>query len=93
MTIDMVDFLATPSEQSLIADLDEIGFGEIYQAEFKEGDRKTIRIDRKIKDALLAIRAAGKVQKAIIHESRITMIEYRTTAPNSGLRCLKKMKF
>jgi len=89
----MVDFLATPSERSLVADLDEIGYGEIYQVEFAEGERKLIRVDRKVRDALLAIRATGKVQKASIHECRITMIEYRTKAPNTGLRCTKKMKF
>jgi len=89
----MVDFLATPSELALLEDFDDIGFGELYQVKFVEGNRKPVRIDQKIKDALLALRVIGQANRVIIHESRPTMIEYRTRAQSTGLRCLKKMKF
>lgn len=92
--MDMVNFLVTEQETRLLADLDDIGFGEIpaYWCQSEE-PKRMVRVDRRVKDALFALRSIQGPAKIMVHESRPIMIEYESTAPATGCRCIRKIKF
>lgn len=87
----MIKYSATEDEISLLDDVDEVGYGEIYNVATKDGPTRTIEITEKQKNLLSVLRIVKKANRLIIHDGEPTMIEYRGATEN-GRKCLKKMK-
>ncbi len=90
--MDVIRYLATEDEISLLGDIDEIGYGELYNVErLPQPHFKIIEITEQIKRLFEILKKVKKVNRLIIHDGEPTMIEYRGMT-GGGRRCLKKMK-
>ena len=89
----MIGYYATENELSLLDDIVEIGFGELFNLEYVEQPAiKTVQVTEKAKNFLAALRIIKRASRLVIHDSEPYTLEFRTTTGN-GRRCLIKMKF
>jgi len=88
----MIRYYASQEEISILADIEEVGYGEIYAIENPDCAAKTlIEISPQKKNLLEALKRIGKISRLIVHDSEPASIEYRTITEN-GRKCLKKMR-
>jgi hypothetical protein len=89
----MVTFFATENEISLIEDIEEVGYGELYNLDHtSQPATQQVEITYKTQTFLKALRIIQKVSRLIVHDSEPALLEYRGVTEH-GRRCLKKMKF
>lgn len=93
MSLCMVTFFATENEVSLIEDIEEVGYGELYNLDHtSQPATQQVEITYKTQTFLKALRIIQQVSKLIVHDSEPALLEYRGRTEH-GRRCLKKMKF
>ncbi len=89
----MVQCVVSEKEAKILEDIEDVGFGEIYDVLADEGLRTkrvftTIETERFFRQ----LRKIKKFTRVIIHDSMPTLAEYRDQTPN-GRECLRKVKF
>jgi len=91
---DLIEYLATGHEAALAEDIEEIGFGELYDVQHSEDERakQRITITEKTRHFFLLLRRIGKATKVVIHDGEPTQLECYTRAAATGYPCLKKYK-
>lgn len=94
MRQNMISYPATKHEVMLVEDIEEVGFGELYNIRYDKNERPTqmIEVSEKTRLFLKFIRNLGEANRLIVHDSEPSILEYRTKTKN-GNKCLKKMKF
>jgi hypothetical protein len=89
----MITFLANDDEASLVEDIEEVGYGELYNLIYAPRPATiSIEITQKTKDFLASLRIIGSANRLVVHDSEPALLEYRGITGH-GRRCMKKMKF
>jgi hypothetical protein len=89
----MIPYLACRKEYDLIVEIDKICYGEILDVVAFDDpkDQRLLTGDKQI-NFLKALRREGKLDRVIIHDGEPTAAEVREIT-NSGLQCIRKLKF
>ena len=94
MPANMIRYSATRHELALVEDIEEIGFGELYNLRYDKDEQpmRVVEITERTKLFLKFMRQLEAANRLIIHDSEPSLLEYRAITRH-GHECLKKMKF
>ena len=80
-------------EMALLDDIEEVGFGELYQVcAGQDPPTRVIQLSERSANFIKALRALGNFKKVVIHEGEPSLAELDGHTSN-GTACLKKIKF
>jgi hypothetical protein len=92
----MVTFTCTPQDMALINDIEEVGYGEIYDVKCPNDDRVGGKIEvtrhEAFKSLLKELRNVKQFDKIIVHGSLPAYGTYKGYT-EGGRLCVKKFKF
>jgi hypothetical protein len=90
----MIQLVVSEQEAGLLEDIQEIGYGELYDIALPplSGRKVTRTASRKAQALLKTLRRGVAFEKVVIHDSQPTAAEYRTQTEH-GRSCLKKLRF
>ena len=89
----MINVLISPGERNLIADIREIAYGEIYEANAeKPSNLSSMPLSEKEAKLIRALRDNSKIDKIIIHDNEPASAEI-TGVTQGGRKYLKKLRF
>lgn len=95
MSQNLLQLLLTSSEHSLLEDIQEIGYGELY-AVAHDGSAEQFaakaQVTPKQLNFIQALRKIGEFPKVVIHEGEPAQAEYPATT-SRGRKCLIKIRF
>jgi hypothetical protein len=93
MMADVITYAATENERSILDDIEEVGYGELYDIEHSDQQpEKVVQVSQKILKFFRTLKSIKQVSKLIIFDGEPSILEVRTKTEN-GRRCLKRIKF
>lgn len=90
----MVDLYLSSPEEAIIEDIQDIGYGELFDVEAASADEveSVVSAHEAFREFFNVLRSVRKFDKVIIHGSLPAYGVIKTHAP-SGRLCVKKYKF
>ncbi len=81
-------------ESKILEDIEEIGFGELYDLKLDRDFRPTLvmNVSPKTETFLKTLRRTGFAAKVIVHDGEPSILEYLDITRN-GRPCLRRIKF
>ncbi len=91
----MIQFMVSKDEQEILADIEDIGYGELYDVRLSaENSLDTAQqVSEQTARFLRFMRSKRSIARLIIHDSEPSMAEYVGWAQSKKRLCLRKKKF